>query len=108
MKTHRTLFSYMPSLMQRTAETDKLVTSGPPTFAGTRSRHLGLIWTLPMLLCALLAHGQVPFTYTTNHGDVVITGYTGSIQDLVIPDSINGLFVVGIGDSAFANGSFSS
>ena len=43
------------------------------------------------------------FTYTTNHGAITITGYTGSGGDVVIPSAIDGLPVAGIGDLAFAS-----
>jgi hypothetical protein len=72
-----------------------------------KQRHLARIWTLPVLLFGLVAHGQDSFTYVTNHGGLIITAYTGSSQEVLIPDSIGGLFVTGIGDSAFAHGSFS-
>ena len=48
-------------------------------------------FTLPML----------PFGYTITNGTVTITGYTGPGGDVVIPGTINGLPVTGIGDGAF-------
>jgi hypothetical protein len=42
------------------------------------------------------------FTYTVSNNQVTITGYTGSGGDVVIPDTIAGMPVVSIGDSAFA------
>jgi len=42
------------------------------------------------------------FTYSTNGSVVTITGYTGSDSEVVIPDTIDGLPVVNLGDSAFA------
>ena len=44
---------------------------------------------------------QAQFTYTTNHGAITITRYTGSGGAVVIPSSTNGYPVTGIGDSAF-------
>jgi hypothetical protein len=41
------------------------------------------------------------FTYTTNNGTLTITGYTGTNANVVIPDTITGLPVTAIGDSAF-------
>jgi hypothetical protein len=45
------------------------------------------------------------FSYTANNGNITISGFaphTGTNFDVVIPDTINGLPVTGIGDSAFA------
>jgi hypothetical protein len=39
---------------------------------------------------------------------VTILGYNGSNKDVVIPEKINGLPVVAIGDSAFANNELTS
>ncbi len=41
------------------------------------------------------------FTYTEYGGEITITGYNGTKQDLVIPGSINGLPVTAIGEGAF-------
>jgi hypothetical protein len=64
-------------------------------------------WNLILvcLLGALLlpAAAQAQFTYTTLNGQVTVTGYSGTVPDsLVIPDTINGLPVVAIGDDAFS------
>ena len=45
----------------------------------------------------------LPFHYTTFAGAVSITGYSGLGGALVIPNTINGLPVVAIGDFAFAD-----
>lgn len=57
---------------------------------------------LVALLVVLPAVVQAQFTYTTSSGAITITGYTGSGGDLTIPDTIDGLPVTSIGDSAFA------
>ena len=44
---------------------------------------------------------QVEFAYIVENGTVTITGYTGAGGDVVIPDTIAGLPVTGIGPSAF-------
>src|SRR5262252_4366239 len=44
---------------------------------------------------------QAQFNYTTNNGTITITGYTGTNGVVVIPDTITGLPVTGIGDYAF-------
>jgi len=48
----------------------------------------------------------LPFTFTTNNGAITITGYTGpadSVTSVIIPDTITGLPVTGIGEQAFYN-----
>jgi hypothetical protein len=55
------------------------------------------------LLLALPAVVQAQFNYTTNQGTITITGYTGPGGPVIIPDTINGLPVTSIGDSAFFN-----
>jgi len=42
------------------------------------------------------------FTYETENSGVVITGYTGSAREIVIPQTIKGLPVTAVGKSAFA------
>jgi hypothetical protein len=49
------------------------------------------------------AHGQ--FMYTTNNGTITITGYTGTDDNMVIPNMIYGLPVTCIGTNAFQSGS---
>ncbi|HLZ55026.1 MAG TPA: leucine-rich repeat protein, partial [Verrucomicrobiae bacterium] len=43
------------------------------------------------------------FTYTTNNRTITITGYNGTNTTLIIPDTLNGLAVTGIGSYAFEN-----
>jgi hypothetical protein len=43
-----------------------------------------------------------PFNYTTTNGKVTITGYTGTGGAVVIPSTIDGLPVTGIGEWAFS------
>jgi hypothetical protein len=43
----------------------------------------------------------IPYTDTTDNDMVTIKGYTGFGGDVVVPDTINGLPVTGIGDYAF-------
>ncbi len=54
-----------------------------------------------LLLLLLPATAQAQFTFTTNNGAITITGYTGSGGAVTIPDTINGLPVTSIGNSAF-------
>jgi BspA type Leucine rich repeat region (6 copies) len=56
---------------------------------------------LAAVLQALPAMVQAQYTYTTNNGAITITGYTGTNDDVTIPDTINGLPVTSIGDQAF-------
>lgn len=46
------------------------------------------------------------YTYTVSGDRVTITGYSGTDATLVIPDTIDGLSVVGIGREAFKGASF--
>ena len=43
------------------------------------------------------------FTFTTNNGAIMITGYTGSGGAVFIPSTTNGYPVTSIGDAAFSN-----
>ncbi len=54
-----------------------------------------------VLLLALPATLLAQYNYTTNHGSITITQYTGSGGAVTIPDFINGLKVTGIGSAAF-------
>jgi hypothetical protein len=47
---------------------------------------------------------EAQFTFITNNGTITITGYTGPVSAVTIPDTINGLPVTSIGDWAFYNG----
>lgn len=52
---------------------------------------------------------RAQFSYITNHGAITITGYnTAAGPNVVIPASINGYSVVGIGYSAFSNSSITN
>jgi BspA type Leucine rich repeat region (6 copies) len=70
--------------------------------------HSRLFWILPVLLLlfTLPAMVQAQFTYTTNNGVILISGYTGSGGDVTIPSTIDGLPINGIADYAF-NGNVS-
>lgn len=62
-------------------------------------------WTIKLpclvvLLVARLAQAQ-DFTYATNNGTIIITGYSGPGGPVIIPDTINGLPVTAIGDAVF-------
>jgi hypothetical protein len=69
----------------------------PPCPLG-RGQHLVLALLL-LLAWAPVVHAQ--FNYTTNNGAITITGYTGPGGAVVIPDTITGLPVIGIGNNAF-------
>jgi len=58
-------------------------------------------WLGLVLVATLPAVGHAQFTYTTNHGRITITSYTGSGGAVTIPATITGLPVASIGDSAF-------
>jgi len=56
-----------------------------------------------LLLVTLAATSEaLDFTYTNIDGKITITGYTGPGGNVVIPDTIDGLPVIGIGESAFS------
>ncbi|HXR07500.1 MAG TPA: leucine-rich repeat domain-containing protein [Candidatus Acidoferrum sp.] len=59
----------------------------------------GVVVLVATLLAASAAQAQ--FAYTTNNGTIIITGYTGSGEAVIIPAEITGLPVTGIGDWAF-------
>ena len=44
---------------------------------------------------------EIPFTFDTTEDGLVITGYTGAMGEAEIPETINGVTVVGIADHAF-------
>ncbi len=55
-----------------------------------------------VFLCSsAFAEQSGDFTYTVANSQVTITGYTGAGGAVVIPDTIEGLPVVNIGNSAF-------
>ncbi len=56
-------------------------------------------------ICPLTTNAstQGDFQYELSYGNAVITGYTGSESNVVIPEILNGYYVVEIGGSAFAN-----
>jgi hypothetical protein len=55
-----------------------------------------------LLLLTLPAVVRGQFSFTTNHGTITITGYTGTNAAVTIPDTINGLPVTSIGGGTFA------
>jgi hypothetical protein len=67
-----------------------------------KKRGLGLIVLLVFGFC-VSAFGQNirDFRYRENNRKMTITGYIGRVRDVVIPERINGLPVVAIGEDAF-------
>jgi hypothetical protein len=65
---------------------------------------------LPMfLILAVPAVVQAQFNFTTNNdGSLNITGYTGSGNQVTIPDTLNGLPLTGVGSYAFYSSSVAS
>jgi hypothetical protein len=66
-------------------------------------RHPGAYWFLGALLLVLPAVARAQFTFTTNSGQITITGYTGSGGAVTIPSKTNGYPVGAIAQSAFEN-----
>jgi len=56
-----------------------------------------------LLLLTLPSVGKAQFTYGTNNGTIMITGYNCAGGAAAIPDTINGLPVTAIGDDAFSD-----
>ena len=74
----------------------------------TNSRGITLHTLKPITIAAVLVLGLLPavvqaqYKYTTNADNTItITKYTGPDGAVAIPDTIDGLSVTGIGDSAF-------
>jgi hypothetical protein len=63
-------------------------------------RHIYVI-ALVLLVMPLVAQAQ--FIFTTNNGAITITGYNGPGGTVVVPETIDGYTVTGIGEEAFAN-----
>jgi hypothetical protein len=56
-----------------------------------------------LLIVAFPVLGRAQFTYITNNGAIIITGYTGPGGAVVVPAETNGYPVLSIGNSAFLN-----
>lgn len=68
----------------------------------TRVRQFGLtLWLALLTLFAIPARAQLPFAYTNDNGQIVITKYLGSGGSVSIPPFIGDLPVTRIADSAF-------
>jgi hypothetical protein len=70
----------------------------------TTTIRIGLFHRFAFTLLLLLAWPavlQAQFNYTTNDGAITITGYAGTNTEVTIPNAINGLPVISIGDGAF-------
>ena len=68
-----------------------------------RRRHLGTGLLSLLVLLTLPVVVQAQFIYTTNNGAITITRYTGTGDDVTIPDTTNGLPVTSIGQYAFSS-----
>lgn len=69
-------------------------------------KKVGFAATLLVMLLTCLsvsAETEGDFTYTVSDGNAVITKYSSDESNVVIPDTLGGYKVTGIGDSAFLN-----
>jgi hypothetical protein len=66
-----------------------------------KKRCLAALCALFMAAAALSAQTAADFQYTAANGEVTITGYTGQGGAVIIPGTIGGKPVTGIGDRAF-------
>ncbi len=66
-----------------------------------RARSLYGVWALSLLLVSV-ASVQAQFICSTNYGRITITGYDGPGGVVIVPGTIHGLPVTGIGNLAFA------
>ncbi len=82
-----------PSSVARVPSPASDVTLSPPDVQRPESGVLG----------AVMEIDRSPFIFTTNNGAITVTEYTGPGGDVVIPDSIGGLPVTGIGCKLFSN-----
>ena len=70
--------------------------------AGTPTRRVFQIWLWAILLISALPSSlEAQFSYVTNNGSILITGYSGPGGAVTIPSSITGLPVTGIGNNVF-------
>ncbi len=69
----------------------------------TRTNYYLQLMLVAFFTCFLLSSGgrAEDFSYTTNNGTLTLTGYTGPGGQVTIPDTINGLPVIAIGDAVF-------
>lgn len=66
-------------------------------------------WSLALFAVAVAVAAQAgDYTYTTNNGTIFITKFIGSSRDVVIPATIDGRVVAGIGEEAFSHCDFTN
>ena len=75
-------------------------------FQGARSFYVDRVATLVFVIAlgatpSVLAETWEDYTYNVDNQEATITGYTGTGGDVVIPNSIDGNTVTGIGNDAF-------
>jgi hypothetical protein len=79
----------------------KFMGAAPPGLRFIRRLHGS--WFLPLMLLMLPATVRAQFTFTTNNGSIMITGYTGPGGAVTIPSTTNGWPVTAITNFAFAS-----
>ncbi|MDR2314708.1 MAG: hypothetical protein LBE02_09285, partial [Spirochaetaceae bacterium] len=57
-----------------------------------------LFFAVSLFVCfSVFSQNVSDFEYSVNNGGITITGYKGSVKNVVIPEKINGLPVIRIG-----------
>ncbi len=77
-------------------------TERPTTLPGDGRSTILLPLLISLLAFVLPTASQAQFGYTIDNGEVTITGYTGSDENVTIPHTLESFPVTGIGDEAFA------
>jgi hypothetical protein len=82
------------------SQTPVLTVFQPKSRFARRNAVVTLVVLLTFIF-SISATAQIPFAYSNDNGQITITKYTGNGGALIIPDTIDGLPVTRIGDSAF-------
>jgi PKD repeat protein len=95
------------STLQNPAHTYSSAGDFTPTLVATNNNGFKVLGVGPQIT-VLRPGSSGNFTYVSNNGAITITGYIGPPGAVVIPSTINGLPVIRIGPSAFAQSELTS